>query len=134
MQDRKGLTIAIDFDGTIVEHAYPRIGAIKEYAIETMKALKTEGHRIIIWSCRWGRKEEEMIEFLEKNGIPYDTINEPTDTDLEVDEGFYECRKVYADLYIDDKGVFPATRWDLIAKALGVWNTMVKNMVKVESI
>ena len=45
------MTIAIDFDGTIVEHAYPEIGHPIPFAIETLLQLQEDGHRLILWTC-----------------------------------------------------------------------------------
>ena len=46
------MTIAVDFDGTIVEHRYPRIGEEIPFAVETLKLLQQEKHRLILWSVR----------------------------------------------------------------------------------
>ena len=37
------MVIAGDFDGTIVEHKYPKIGKEKPFAIATLKRLQNEG-------------------------------------------------------------------------------------------
>ena len=46
--------IGIDFDGTIVEHKYPEIGNPVPGALETMKDLIQQGHKIILWTMRSG--------------------------------------------------------------------------------
>ena len=46
------MIIAVDFDGTIVEHKYPEIGRELPFAIETLKKLQQERHRLILWSVR----------------------------------------------------------------------------------
>ena len=51
-QDR--LIIAVDFDGTIVEDAYPKIGKTRIFAFETLKRLQQDGHRLILWTYRSG--------------------------------------------------------------------------------
>ena len=56
-------TIAVDFDGTIVEHAYPEIGREMLFAIETLKALQEKGHRLILWTFRDGQYLEEAVEY-----------------------------------------------------------------------
>lgn len=43
------MIIAVDFDGTIVEHKYPEIGRELPFAIETLKKLQQERHRLILW-------------------------------------------------------------------------------------
>ena len=55
------MIIAVDFDGTIVEHRYPEIGRELPFAIETLKTLQREGHRLILWSVREGRLLDEAV-------------------------------------------------------------------------
>ena len=54
------MIIAIDFDGTIVEHEYPEIGPLKEGAVKALKAFKKAGHKIAIWTCRKGQEERAL--------------------------------------------------------------------------
>ena len=49
------MVIAVDFDGTIVEHRYPAIGKELPFAIETLQKLASEGHRLILWTVREGK-------------------------------------------------------------------------------
>ncbi len=100
------MIIAVDFDGTLVDHEYPRIGALKEGGREALKAFKKAGHKIVIWTCRSGESEAEVRRFLIDNGIPFDSINTPAPgTDL-------STRKIYADIYIDDKGMRFEDNWE----------------------
>ena len=46
------MTIAIDFDGTIVEHRYPKIGNEIPFATDTLKMLIKDRHRLILWTVR----------------------------------------------------------------------------------
>ena len=48
------MIIAVDFDGTIVEHRYPKIGEERPFAIETLKMLIRDHHQLILWSVREG--------------------------------------------------------------------------------
>jgi len=50
------LIIAVDFDGTIVEDAYPKVGKPILFAFETLKKLQEDGHRLILWTYRSGNK------------------------------------------------------------------------------
>lgn len=109
------LILAIDFDGTIVEHKFPYIGKLLPGAKETINKWKDEGHRIIIWTCRnmvepaYPEIEDATIfgakRFLDENGIKYDAIN----SDVESVPFYIQARKVFADIYIDDRnlGGFP---------------------------
>ena len=89
------LTIAVDFDGTIVEHAYPKIGKEIPGAIATIKALKAAGHTVFLWTARPGVNRIEAEEWLGKRGI---------ELDLPV---YYaaDCVKALADIYIDDRAL-----------------------------
>lgn len=48
----KPLVIAVDFDGTLCENAFPFIGEPCHDTIEWMKELRHNGHKIILWTCR----------------------------------------------------------------------------------
>lgn len=100
------MIIAVDFDGTVVEHQYPKIGPVKPGAKEALKAFKKAGHKIAIWTCRTGQEEKDVRDFLKSNDIPFDTVNVPI---MGADLG---TRKIYADLYIDDKGLRFEDNWD----------------------
>ena len=56
----KTLTLAIDFDGTIVEDAYPKVGKAKIFAFETLKKLQQDGHRLILWTYQTMEKHCKM--------------------------------------------------------------------------
>ncbi len=100
------MIIAVDFDGTVVDHKYPDIGALKTGAREALKAFKKGGHKIAIWTCRAGKEEQAVREFLIQNDLPFDSINTPVPgSDL-------GTRKIYADVYIDDKAVRFEDNWD----------------------
>ena len=57
------LIIAVDFDGTIVEDAYPKVGKEMIFAFDTLKRLQGQGHRLILWTYRCGRKLDEPCGF-----------------------------------------------------------------------
>ena len=59
------MIIAVDFDGTIVEHKYPAIGKEIPFAIETLKKLQQERHFLILWSVREGR----LLDFMQSIAI-----------------------------------------------------------------
>ena len=99
--------LAIDFDGTIVEDAYPSIGKPKIFAFETLKKLQSEGYRLILWTYRHGKSLEEAVEFCRKNGVEFYAVNSSFEGELFDDET--QFRKINADLFIDDRnlGGFP---------------------------
>lgn len=90
-------TIAIDFDGTIVEHEFPEIGEAVPGALETMHALLARGHRICLWTCRTGKWLDAAVAYCEANGIKLTGVNKnPNDA---FDE---PGPKMFAHTYIDD--------------------------------
>lgn len=99
--------LAIDFDGTIVEDAYPNIGKPKTFAFETLKKLQSEGYRLILWTYRHGESLEEAVNFCKKNGVNFYAVN--SSFEGEVFDGNVASRKIDADLFIDDRnlGGFP---------------------------
>lgn len=98
------MTIAVDFDGTIVADEYPQIGRLQSGAKDTLQRLHKEGHKIIIWTCRSGELLVEAINFLLWNEIPFDQVNDNLRENIEQYGG--NSRKVCADVYIDDRCLF----------------------------
>ena len=100
------MILAIDFDGTLVDHEYPKIGALKPGAKEALLAFKKAGHKIVIWTCRAGEEERAVRQFMNDNGVPYDVLNAAAPG---ADLG---TRKIYADVYIDDKCMRFDDNWE----------------------
>lgn len=107
------MIIAVDFDGTIVEHRYPAIGAEIPFAIETLKKLVQEQHRLILWTVRKGKLLEEAVEFCRKRGLEFYAVNRnyPEETEEQADKG---SRKLKADIWIDDRNVGGLPEWGII--------------------
>ena len=99
--------LAIDFDGTIVDDAYPGIGKPKIFAFETLKKLQSDGHRLILWTFRHGKTLDEAVEFCKKNGVEFYAVN--SSFEGEIFDYSQASRKIDADLFIDDRnlGGFP---------------------------
>lgn len=108
--------IAVDFDGTIVEDAYPSIGKPKIFAFETLKKLQSEGYRLILWTYRHGKHLEEAVAFCQKNGIEFYAIN--SSFEGEVFDNTAQSRKIDADLFIDDRNIGGFPGWGEIYKII----------------
>lgn len=108
--ERKKL-IAVDFDGTIVEDAYPAIGKPMPFAFETMKMLQEEGHLLVLWTYRHGRELEEAVHFCEKNGMTFYAVNRNYPEEIMSDD---TRRKLRADLFIDDRNIGGFIGWGRI--------------------
>lgn len=107
------MTIAIDFDGTIVEHKYPQIGKEIPFAIATLKRLQDDGHRLILWSCREGRLLEDAIAFCRERGVEFFAVNSNY-PDEDVDADAIRSRKLKADMFIDDRNIGGLPDWGVI--------------------
>lgn len=68
-------TIAVDFDGTIVTHEYPKIGREIPFAIETLKMLIRDQHRLILWSVREGELLQEAVDWCKERGVEFWAVN-----------------------------------------------------------
>ena len=109
------LTIAVDFDGTIVENKFPEIGKPKLFAFETLKKLQEDGHRLILWTYRAENKLEEAVEFCKNNGITFYAVNKS------YPEEVFDAtisRKILADIFIDDRNIGGMWGWGEIYQRL----------------
>ena len=107
------MIIAIDFDGTIVEHKYPAIGAELPFAIDTLIKLKEEGHKLILWTVREGRLLDEAVEFCRERGLEFYAINRDYPEE-EKGRNNHFSRKLKADLWIDDRNLGGLPDWGTI--------------------
>ena len=108
-------TIAIDFDGTVVEHKYPAIGKEMLFAFATLKALQGKGHKLILWTFRAGSTLDEAVEFCKKNGVEFYAVNKNYPEEVFDDT---ISRKINADIFIDDRNVGGFLGWS------DVWQTL----------
>jgi len=108
MISEESLTIAVDFDGTIVEHDYPRIGKEMLFAFETLHALQKKGHKLILWTFRHGDLLQEAVDYCKENGVEFYAVNKSYP-----EEKFHGevSRKINADLFIDDRNVGGFPGW-----------------------
>ena len=124
----KQLTIAVDFDGTIVENRFPKIGKPILFAIETLKKLQEDGHQLILWTYRTGRELEEAVEFCESKGIRFYSVNKSYPEE-KYDHSI--SRKIQADVFIDDRNFGGLLGWGEVYQKLA-GNTSFKDERKVK--
>lgn len=111
------MTIAIDFDGTIVEHHYPDIGPEKPFAIETLKLLIQERHQLILWTVREGRLLDEAVQWCRERGVEFWAVNRDfPEEDIEKNAHF--TRKLKVDLFIDDRNLGGLPDWGTIYRMI----------------
>ncbi|MBM3930300.1 MAG: hydrolase [Sphingomonadales bacterium] len=114
--NEKSKTIAVDFDGTVVEHAYPAIGREMLFAFATLKRLQEKGHKLILWSIREGQTLQEAVDYCKANGVEFYAVN--ANFPGEVLEPGVSARKVNADIFIDDRNVGGFRGWSEIYQML----------------
>lgn len=90
-----GKLIAVDFDGTCVEHRFPEIG--RDIGAETvLKKLIDAGHSIMLWTMRSGKGLEDALQWFADRNIPLLCANSNSR------QTWTTFPKMYAHLYIDD--------------------------------
>jgi len=109
------IRVAIDFDGTIVEHEYPEIGEEKLFAFETLREMQKRGFRLILWTYRTGKELEEALEFCLERGVEFYAVNKSYPEEV-FDETV--SRKIDVDLFIDDKNIGGFPGWSQIWQML----------------
>lgn len=117
------LVIAVDFDGTCVDHRYPHVGPSVPGAAETLRELAAAGHLLIIWTMRDGYHLEAAKAWWTAHGIPYIGANRNPNQDWSTSP------KAYAQIYIDDAALGcpltthpdaerPFVDWDAVRREL----------------
>jgi hydroxymethylpyrimidine pyrophosphatase-like HAD family hydrolase len=115
MIDFTGIKIAVDFDGTIVEHEYPEIGKEKLFAFQTLKELNKLGASLILWTFRTGKELDDAVEFCRQNGVEFYAVNKNYPEEI-FDESL--SRKINADIFIDDKNIGGFPGWSEVWQLL----------------
>ena len=123
------MTIAVDFDGTIVEHHYPHIGKEKPFAVRTLKQLIADGHKLILWSVREGRLLDEAVEWCKNRGLEFYAVNKDYPEE-EKDKNNHYSRKLKADCWIDDRNVGGLPDWGTIYTLISEKKTYEQIMIE----
>lgn len=97
------MKIAVDFDGTLCENAFPYIGEPDVALIRMLNLAQEDGHKIILWTCRDGDLLEEAIDWCDEHGLVFDAVNKNIPP---VRQGTGRS-KIVADVYIDDRATKP---------------------------
>ena len=111
------MTIAVDFDGTIVEHAYPKIGKEIPFATETLRQLIKERHRLILWSVREDALLQEAIDWCKERGVEFYAVNRDYPEE-EPEKNNHFSRKLKVDLWIDDRNIGGLPDWGTIYRMI----------------
>ena len=123
MYDLMNIKIAVDFDGTIVDHEYPKIGKEKLFAFRTLRELEKRGARLILWTFRTGRELDEAVEFCRQNGIEFYAVNRNYPEEIYNEK---VSRKIDADIFIDDRNIGGFPGWSQIWQTLNPYEDQDK--------
>ena len=126
------MVIAVDFDGTIVENKYPEIGEEIPFAMDTLKILRQNGHRLILWTCREGQLLDDAVNWCRERNFEFYAINRdyPEET---TDNNPAFTRKIKADIFIDDRSLGGLPDWGTIyqmVKHRQSWHTIIDQAIK----
>ncbi|WP_295936633.1 hypothetical protein [uncultured Alistipes sp.] len=117
--------IAVDFDGTVVTHAYPEIGD-DAGAIPVLRELVENDCRLILYTMRSGELLDQALRWFQKHEIPLYAVNENPKQ-----QRWTSSPKVHADLYIDDSSLGCPIRFiDGVKRPVADWVRIREQLVK----
>lgn len=122
------MTIAVDFDGTIVEHDYPRIGRERPFATETLRRLINDQHRLILWTVREGQLLQEAVDWCKSKGVEFYAVNKDYPEE-EVEKNNHFSRKLKVDVWIDDRNIGGLPDWGVIYEMISrnkTWDDIMR--------
>ena len=111
------MTIAIDFDGTIVEDKYPEIGHEKPFATQTLRMLIEKRHKLILWTVREGKCLEDAVNWCRERGVEFYAINKDYPEEKRENNNHFS-RKIKADVWIDDRNIGGLPDWGTIYRMI----------------
>lgn len=120
----RGKPIAVDFDGTCVDHQFPKVGLCAPRSVEVLRRLTANGAKLILWTMRSNSEEgnylDHAINWFKVWNIPLYGIQENP-----AQKSWTSSPKAYAAAYIDDAAVgcplihpegfkSPCVNWDAV--------------------
>ena len=112
------MTIAVDFDGTFVEHKYPEIGEELPFATDTLKMLINDRHRLILWTVREGRLLDEAVNWCRERGVEFYAVNREYPEETKAGNQFYSRKLNSVDVWIDDRNIGGLPDWGTIYRMI----------------
>lgn len=121
------MTIAVDFDGTIVENRFPEIGEERPFAVDTLKMLIQDRHQLILWSCREGQLLEDAVNWCRERGLEFYAVNRDYPEETSENNPHFS-RKLKADFFIDDRNIGGLPDWGTIYQMISrgkLWRHLI---------
>lgn len=101
--------IAVDFDGTLCENAWPDIGEEYDDVINYILERQKQGAKIILWTNRVGIYLERAVAWCSDRGLIFDAVNE--NLPEVVKEYGSDGRKIFANEFLDDSAAKGTNRF-----------------------
>lgn len=117
------MTIAIDFDGTVVEHRYPEIGRELPFATDTLKMLIADHHKLILWSVREGKLLDDAVNWCRERGVEFYAVNRDYPEENGTVNNNHFSRKLKVDMFIDDRNIGGLPDWGTIYRMISEHKT-----------
>lgn len=108
------IVLGIDFDMTICDSQYPECGPEMKGAKKYINKLYNEGYAIVVNTCRTQEAEGRATRWLNEHGFKYDYLN--CNVPWRIEYFGMDCRKISADVYVDDKQIGGLPSWKEIYK------------------
>ena len=99
------MIIAVDFDGVLVQSAFPKIGEPDHEMVDLVRLLiQKPDVEVVLWTSRVDQPLEDAIAWCEQMGLTFDAINDNAPSNKREYDKLYPngTRKIYADYYLDD--------------------------------
>ena len=123
-------TIAVDFDGTIVEHRYPEIGEERPFATDTLKMLIKDRHKLILWTVREGKLLDDAIEWCRQRGVEFYAVNRDYPEEKRENNQHWSRKLNSIDYWIDDRNIGGLPDWGTIYRMISRHKTWHDLMVE----
>lgn len=99
------MIVAVDFDGVLCRDEFPEIGAPNYRMISLVREIADAGHEVVLWTSRADDRLVEAVRWCEDRGLHFCAVNDNAPSNRERYKDLYPngTRKVFADVYMDDK-------------------------------
>jgi len=122
-------TIAVDFDGTIVEHRYPEIGRELPFATDTLKMLIKDRHKLILWTVREGQLLDDAINWCRERGVEFYAVNKDYPEETTANNPHFSRKLNSIDYWIDDRNLGGLPDWGTIYRMIThrkTWKDLIR--------
>jgi len=112
--------VGVDFDGTLVEHEYPRIGREVDGAFQWLHKLQDANVKLMLWTMRDNQTLTEAVMYCATRGITFWGVNTNPEQ-----AGWTSSTKQFAHLYIDDAAAgCPLTTREGVERPFADWSVI----------